>query len=149
MSLAVAVFAINLLGLGLVARNGDGWDRLGAAAILAGILIEPFVDNVHLGTWRVGVASLNLTLFGAYWFISARTDRWWLVILAAVQLLAIVTHAMPLIAPMAYGQNTGVQARQALWGLVTLLLFAAAWECWAARKFALEGTDVHHDPRGV
>lgn len=137
MIVAVVAFAFNLVGLTLIVRNGGRWDRAAAAVVLAGILVEPFIDHVTVGTWRAGVAMLNLTLLLTYWLISMQTNRWWLVLLCSVQLMALVTHVFPLLSDDHFTRS-GVQFRQGAWLLITLLLFAAAWEAWAARRFSRE-----------
>ncbi|HEV7227753.1 hypothetical protein [Brevundimonas sp.] len=145
--IALAVFALNLVALGLVAWHGGTIDRAAGAAIVLAAVVEPFVDHVTVGTWRVGVGALNLAQFLVLWALAERGGRWWLELIASLQLLIFATHLMPLLSPDHY-TRTGVSLRLALWGLVSVLLFAAAWECWAARKFAREGHDHVQDVRG-
>ncbi|MDZ4361793.1 hypothetical protein [Brevundimonas sp.] len=144
---AIAVFALNLLALGLLLRHGELPDRLLAIMVTACIVVEPMVDHITIGTWRAGVGALNLIQFLVIWAMAERTDRWWLVLLGSLQMLIVSTHLMPLISPDHF-TRTGVYLRQGLWGLISILLFVAVAECRAATRFAREHHGQKHGPRG-
>jgi hypothetical protein len=144
-----AFAALNLIAFILIWRQGSTLDRVAVGVIAAAIIIGAFAWTFTIGTWRAGTAALNLALFLAMWLLAERHDRWWLVIFCSLQLLIIATHLLPVMSD-AHFTMSGFVVRQVLWGLITLLLFAGAWECWAARKFALEGRDDdQHLRRGI
>lgn len=142
---AIAVFVLNLLALGLLVRHGELPDRLVAIMVTACMVVEPMVDHITIGTWRVGVGALNLFQFLVIWAMAERADRWWLVLLGSLQMLIVSTHLMPLISPD-YFTRTGVYLRQGLWGLISILLFVAVWECRAATRFERENDGHKNGP---
>ena len=89
------------------------------------------------GSWRAGSASLDLLLFLGLWWAAERTDRWWLVLVAGFQLLAVATHLIPLVQP-GFMYWTGTTIRLVIWGLISISFFIGAWEVRAAARFARE-----------
>lgn len=138
---SLTLLAANLLALGLMVWRGAWPERIAAPIILIAIFVEPFLYPVQIGTWRVGSGLLNLSLFLAFWTLSEKADRWWLVVAAAIQLIILTTNLMPLMTGD-FTTHTGVAIRSGLWVGVSLTLFASVWESSAAKRFAREGPDV-------
>lgn len=141
--------ALNLIAFVLIWRQGTGWDRVAVIILAVLIVAGAFVWRWQIDGWRVGSAILSFATFGALMIPTERHERWWLVFCSSFQLMIAVTYLVPFIVPERTFQMTGYVIRQGLWGVITLLLFAAAWECWAARKLAQEMQDVRHLQGGV
>lgn len=102
------------------------------------LLLEPLAYSLRIGGWRVGLGLVNIALLIGLVWLAERWDRWWLVFVAAIQLLICLTFIMPLMTDD-FSVRTGIAIRLGLWGFISLLLFAGAWEASAARRFALGG----------
>lgn len=138
----IALLAANLIAVLLLTWRGDWPERLAALLVLALLALEPLAFSLKVEAWRVGGLLVNLGfLIGLVW-LAERWDRWWLVFAAALQLLLFMTFIMPLMTDE-FSVRTGISVRLGLWGGISLLLFAGAWEAWAARRFAQEGDN--HD----
>lgn len=134
----VILLAANTIALGLLLWRGEWPERIGAALIATAIVAEPFVQGLQIGTWRLGLLLVNLSLFAGLIVLSERWDRWWTVFAAAFQLILVLTFLMPVMTSE-FSNHTGVVIRLCLWAIISFILFAGAWEAWAARRFAREG----------
>lgn len=144
----VILLAANAIALGLLLWRGDWPERIGAVLIAGTIAAEPFAQGLHVGTWRLGLLLVNLGLFAGLAVLSEWWDRWWTIFAAVFQLILVLTFLMPVMTSE-FSNHTGVVIRLCLWAVISLILFAGAWEAWAARRFAREG--VNNDqtfPRG-
>ena len=146
MPFGFALLAANAIALLLMTTRGDRPERLAAALISAAIMIEPFAQPVQIGTWRIGILVVNAILLLGLWVLTEVADRWWLVVVTALQLLLVLSAAMPLMSSD-FGVATGVTVRMALWTLISLCLFIAVWEAQAAQRFAREARN--HDPNSL
>jgi len=142
-----AFVALNLVAFLLIWRQGTKLDRVAVVVLVASIFAGAFAWRWDIGGWRAGTAMLNVTLFVALASLTERHDRWWLVFVSAIQLLITATHLLPFLVLQSF-QMTGFVIRQILWGLITVLFFVAAWECWAARRFEQESLEHDHQLRG-
>lgn len=128
----------NALAFALLLWQGDRQDRI-AAALLAVIVVgEAPLATIEIGTWPVAVAGLNLLLFLGLWRASEQSDRWWIFLAGAIQLLIVCTHLMPLMSAD-YLKWTLATVRLGLWSVISILMFGGAWEARADRRFRLEG----------
>lgn len=118
--------------------KGGAPERWVVALVLLSFLLTPLVQGVVVGSWRVGVAGVNLALFLALWTLAERWGRWWLIAVAGFQLVILLTHFLPLMT-VTHLVNTGVLARKIFWVGISIFFFFAAWEGWAARRYRLEG----------
>lgn len=128
------LWAFNITGLVLLAWKGARIERYAAALLATYILVEPMVLPLHISTWKVGLAGLNMVLFIGLWRLSIRSTRWWLVLAAALQFLVVCTHLLPFLSSQLTAW-TGVTVRLALWTLISLTIFGGAWEAVADRRF--------------
>lgn len=136
----------NLIALALLLRYGGTEDRLGAVVFAGALIITPFVDHVLWGSWKAGAAGVDVLMLIGFWILAERYDRWWLVMAAGFQLIAVITFVIPWFQPGAYFVWTGVTLRIGVWLLLSITLFIGAWEAWAAQRFAREATN---DPTNI
>lgn len=134
----IAIIGLTLFGVIALWRFGAGEERLVGAMVLALLVLVHLVEPIQIGTWRAGVAGLELTFLIAVWTLACLRDRWWLTALAGFQLISVLTHVTVLVAPH-HLIWTAVTVRLGVWLLICATFFAGAWEAWAARRFALEG----------
>lgn len=132
------LLAANLVAFLLMGVKGGAPERWAVALVLLSFLLTPLVQGVVVGSWRVGVAGVNLALFLALWTLAERWGRWWLIAVAGFQLIILLTHFLPLMT-VTHLVNTGVLARKIFWVGISIFFFFAAWEGWAARRYRLEG----------
>ena len=132
------ILVLNAIAFALMLWRGGWPERVAVALLVVSILAEPLVVPIQLNTWRVGVAGLNGGLCVALWVLSFRADRWWLILAAGVQFIVVLTHVIPWLSPGQWSW-TGATIRLVLWCLLSLIFYLAAWEGWAAKRFALEG----------
>lgn len=137
----LVLLAANLIAALLLVWKGGRPERIAAVLILALLVLEPLAYPVRINAWRVGGGLVNLVFFLGLVWLAERWDRWWLVFVAAFQLLLIVTFLMPLMTDE-FSVRTGIAIRLGLWAVISLLLFFGAWEAWADRRFVREG--AHH-----
>lgn len=128
------LWSLNIAGLALLAWRGARVERYAAALLATYILVEPLVLPLHLSTWKIGLAGLNLALFMGLWRLSARSTRWWLVVAASLQLLVVCTHLLPFLSSQLTAW-TGVTVRLTLWTLISFTIFGGVWEAMADRRF--------------
>ncbi|MBA3999165.1 hypothetical protein [Brevundimonas sp.] len=131
----------NLIALALLLRFGGRQDRLGAVVFTGALIITPFVDHILWGSWKAGAACVDALMLIGFWTLAERYDRWWLVMAAGFQLIAVITFVIPWFQPGAYFIWTGVTLRIGVWLLLSITLFIGAWEAWAAQRFAREATN--------
>lgn len=135
--LNILLLAANLVAFVLMWRFGDKPERYAVALVVTALVAGVFAQDWVAGSWRFGVALVNLALFLGLWGLAERSARWWLIGAAGLQLVSVLTHLLPL---MTHENlvNTGVIARKAVWFVISGLFFIAAWEAWADRLFRLE-----------
>lgn len=118
------------LTLGLLLRFGRTAERIAGVALLVAQVGTPLVDHLHIGEFRYGVAILAVGLFATLIVLAMRTDRWWLIAAAGVQLLSIGLWAATLVGDL---QIWGaVTVRIVIWMQLMLLALFGIWEARAA-----------------
>lgn len=140
------LLAANLAAVLLLLWRGDRPERIAAALILGLLILEPLAYPLRINAWRVGGLLVNVGFFIGLAWLAERWDRWWLIFAAAVELLLAMTFVMPLMTDE-FSVRTGIAVRLGLWGIISLILFAGAWEAWAARRFAREG--IFHEQDNI
>jgi hypothetical protein len=137
--ITAAIILVTLAGVLALLRFGEWEERAVAVMVVALLVLVRLVEPFQIGSWRAGVAGLEVCfLIATLWLAYAR-DRWWLTALAGFQLISVLTHVIPL---LAYGRHfvwTAVTIRLEVWLLICITFFVGAWEAWAARRFAREG----------
>lgn len=139
--MATIILVFTIVALGLLGWKGSREERLVVVAVLASLVAAPLLEPIRIGTWRLGVAGLDLGLWLFALALAFRCDRWWLTAFAGFQGLAVLTHLGTLLLPGNFTW-TVVTLRLAVWTLICLAFLAGAWEAWADRKFK---KDVGHD----
>jgi hypothetical protein len=137
--ITVAIILLTLAGVLALLRFGGWEERAVAVMVVALLILVRLVEPFQIGTWRAGVAGLEICFLIAILWLTYARDRWWLTALAGFQLISVLTHVIPL---LAYGRHfvwTAVTIRLEVWLLICITFFVGAWEAWAARRFAREG----------
>lgn len=143
MSAVTVIIGITLLGVLALWRYGAWEERLVGAMVIVLLVLVRLVEPLQVGTWRAGVAGLELTFLIAILALVYLRDRWWLTALAGFQLISVLTHVAILVAPH-HLVWTAVTVRLGVWLLICVTFLAGAWEAWADRRHAREGQ--FHDP---
>jgi hypothetical protein len=121
---------VSFLTLGLLLWFGRSAERIAGVALLVAMVGTPFVDHLHIGEFRYGVAILAVGLFATLIVLALRTDRWWLIAATGVQLLSIGLWAATLLGDL---QIWGaVTVRIVIWWQLMLLALFGIWEARAA-----------------
>lgn len=134
-----AIIGVTLVGVLALFRFGGWEERLVGALVLAMLVLVPFLEPIQIGNWRAGIAALELGFLISILWLTYVRDRWWLTALAGFQLIAVLTHIVPLLADGRHFVWTAVTIRMEVWLLICITFFVGAWEAWAARRFAREG----------
>lgn len=78
--------------MALLLWKGRTPERIVVVALFALQWGTPFVDHLFIGHFRWGVASLSFAMFCLLVGLALRYDRWWLLLAAGAQLIAVSTH---------------------------------------------------------
>lgn len=131
LSLAQIVLTLfTYLTLCFLLSFGRTAERIAGVALLAAQAGTPLVDHLQIGDFRYGVAILSVGLFTTLIVLALRTDRWWLIAAAGVQLLSIGLWVATLLGDL---QIWGaVTVRMVIWMQLMLLALFGIWEARAA-----------------
>lgn len=125
-----AIWLLSYLTIGLLLVAGRLAERIAGAAFLVAMVGTTFVDHLHIGEVRYGVAILGVALFVTLIVLALRTDRWWLIAAAGVQLLSIGLWTATIFGDL---QIWGaVTVRIVIWVQLMLLALFGVWEARAA-----------------
>ena len=91
----------------------------------------PFVDHLFIGHFRWGVASLSFAMFCLLVGLALRYDRWWLLLAAGAQLIAVSPHLASIAGSDALLWSI-VSTRMVVWFELLLLALFGVWEARAA-----------------
>lgn len=133
MTLAFVIFGLNLAALGWLSWRGGNVDRLAAVMIVTVVLVEPLARGVEFNSWRIGIALVNLTLLMGLGALALRADRWWLILLTGFQMVSVMTHLIPFLAPH-YFMWTGATLRLVNWCLISVIFFLGGLEIERMRR---------------
>lgn len=120
----------SLLAIGLLMGVGRVAERVAGTAFLIAMVGTPFVDHLHIGEVRYGVAILSSGLFATLVVLALRTDRWWLIAASGVQLLAMCLWAATILGDLEIWG--AVTVRIVIWIQLMLLALFGAWEARSA-----------------
>lgn len=134
----IAQLIANLLAAALLMWRGTRGERAVVALLAVYVVTTPLLETLAVGTFRAGVFTGEVVLFLGMWWVAERLDRWWLVLIAGAQVIALVSHLIPFLIPDLYVW-TDVAIRHAVWVAITTFLLFGAWETWAIQKLAAEG----------
>lgn len=131
LSLAQIVLTLfTYLTLSFLLSFGRRAERIAGIALLVAQVGTPFVDHLQIGDFRYGVAILSVGLFTTLIILALRTDRWWLIAAAGVQLLSIGLWVATLLGDL---QIWGaVTVRIVIWMQLMLLALFGIWEARSA-----------------
>lgn len=130
-SLAQHVITLfSFLTIALLMGVGRRAERVAGVALFTAMVGTPFVDHLHVGQVRYGVAMLASGLFVTLIVLALRTDRWWLIAAAGVQLLSICLWAATIIGDLEVW--AAVTVRIVIWMQLMLIALFGVWEARAA-----------------
>lgn len=123
----LSVLGLSVFSIGLQLWKGRNPERIAALAFLTAMLVTPLVDGFQIGGLRWGVSLVSISLFGALFWLSLKTDRWWLLAAAGMQLLVIATYPVALLTPDGQIWAT-VTFRIVIWVELMLIGLFGVWE---------------------
>lgn len=141
--LAWGLRIIGWLALGLLAWQGRAADRIGVLAFLIAWYASPMLSHLEFGNVRWAVALLGIGLFASLFTLAMVADRWWLLVAAGVQGVAVLSYAAALLMPESL-MWSGVTVRRAVWFQLMIICLFGAWECHQRRTLAREGRSHEH-----
>jgi hypothetical protein len=121
---------VSFLTLGALLGFGRLAERIAGVALLVAMVGTPFVDHLNIDGFRYGVAMLAVGLFTTLIVLALRTDRWWLIAAAGVQLLSIGLWVASLLGDLEIWG--AVTVRIVIWWQLMLLALFGIWEARAA-----------------
>lgn len=137
MVLNLVMLTANVAAIGLMWAKGERPERIASALIAITVASEVLVQDIQFGTWRVGILLANTFLLIGLWVLAEISDRWWLVLATALQLLLVLSALMPLMG-LNFAIDTGVAVRMSLWAAISIVMFLSVAEAYADRRFARE-----------
>ena len=117
--------------MALLLWKGRTPERIVVVALFALQWGTPFVDHLFIGDFRWGVASLSFAMFCLLVGLALRYDRWWLLLAAGAQLIAVSTHLAGIAGSDALLWSI-VSTRMVVWFELLLLALFGVWEARAA-----------------
>lgn len=117
--------------MALLLWKGRTPERIVVVALFAVQWGTPFVDHLFIGHFRWGVASLSFAMFCLLVGLALRYDRWWLLLAAGAQLIAVSTHLAGIAGSDALLWSI-VSTRMVVWFELLLLALFGVWEARAA-----------------
>lgn len=129
------VYGLNLVAFALILWRGEPIERWTVGVLVVSIVLSDALSSVSVGTWRAGVAGTNLLLLAALWPLAIRANRYWIVWVAAAQLVTVLTHLLPVMTDN-HLVGSGYILRRWLWIIQSALFFLGAAEIWLARRHA-------------
>ena len=128
--------------------KGGRCERIAATAfLLTWIGASLTKDRDWVGTQWAGFG-MDVALFAALFYLAMRSPRWWPLLAAGFQLLAVITHAASLI-----DRKLGAWAYITAGVIFTYLLLAAlgvgTWNRWRERRHRAEITAAFNTPRAI
>ena len=138
MLLALLLFALNLIGGLAVLKWGEINERAIIGVMAVYIFAVPLLEPFEIESIRIGVFGAEVILFACLFVATGRVARWWLIMAAGAQLIAVISHLVPLFVTDLYIW-TSVSVRRFAGCVISLSLLLGAWETWARRVVALGG----------
>ena len=122
---------LTFLTLALLIWKGGRPEREAAVALYLAQLLSGWVDHLVIGQFRWAVALISVSLLAWLVRLSLRHDRWWLLLAAGAQILALGTHVSSLVGPDALTWSI-VTTRMVAWVEIMMLGLFGVWEANAA-----------------
>ncbi len=145
----------NVAAVLLLLRHGEWPERVAVGLVVFSWVGARLLAPLEIDNWRLGAAIVDTIILIAFWVMALRAHRWWLLPATGFQNIAFITYLVPWIVQGEAGRYfvwTGVTIRMGVWLVISIILFAGAWEAWAARRFRLEEASNGNqllNPRGV
>ncbi len=116
--------------------KGGHPERLGAVLIVVAFAVSFVTHDLRIGGFYAGDAAVDLLLTGAFGWMAATRDRWWLLFMCALMGLTLLVYVAALTVP-GVGPYAVISARVGLGILTALALLAGAGERWLAGERAV------------
>lgn len=129
-SLSLALLVVNSIAAATIMWFGQREERVIILVAIAYVCLPPLVHDYQFNTFRYGVFALEVVWMFVLLWGALRLDRWWPLVAASAQLLALLSHILPLLFFKVYLWSA-VTVRLGLWAVVSLILLMGAWEAWA------------------
>lgn len=113
--------------MALLLWKGRTPERIVVVALFVLQFGTPLVDHLFVGQLRWGVAILSFAMFGLLTTLALIYDRWWLLLAAGAQLIAVSTHLAGLAGSDALLWSI-VSTRMVVWFELMLLALFGVWE---------------------
>jgi hypothetical protein len=113
-----ALLGLTVLAVALGWLKGGRPEREAVAVLIVGCFVSNLLFYVRIRNFSVGDAIGDTILLAGFGWLALRRDRWWLLVVFAIQLLVMVIHLTVVLTP-AISARTDISAR---WGLLALLL---------------------------
>ncbi len=141
------VEVLTYLVLALLLWKGRTPERIVALALIVLQWGSPLIDHLFIGQFRWAVASLSFGMFCLLVTLSLRYDRWWLLLAAGAQLIALSTHFAAVAGSGALLWSI-VSTRMVIWFELLLLSSFGVWEARNA-PYARSQSKLQAKPGGV
>ncbi len=117
--------------MALLLWKGRTPERIALCGLIALQFGSPLVDHLFIGHLRWGVAILSTSMFCLLLGLALRYDRWWLLLAAGAQLIAVSTHLAGIAGSDALLWSI-VSTRMVVWFELLLLALFGVWEAQCA-----------------
>ena len=119
--------SLTVLALALLVWKGKRPEREAAAGLFVAQWASGWVDHLVIGQFRWAVAAISISLLALLVRLSLRHQRWWLLLAAGAQILAVGTHISSLMGPDALTWSI-VTTRMVAWVEIMVLALFGVWE---------------------
>lgn len=136
--LSLALLIANALAAVALMLFGRKEERVIVLVAIAYVCLPPLVHQYQFNTFRYGVFVLEVVWMCVLIWGSLRVDRWWPLVAASIQFLALLSHILPFFFFKIYLWSA-VTVRLGLWAVVSLILLMGAWEAWAHWAVTFKG----------
>ena len=125
--LSLLLECLTYVAMALLLWKGRTPERIVVVALFVLQFGTPLVDHLFVGQLRWGVAILSFAMFCLLTTLALIYDRWWLLLAAGAQLIAVSTHLAGLAGSDALLWSI-VSTRMVVWFELMLLALFGVWE---------------------
>lgn len=129
--LSLLLECLTYVAMALLLWKGRTPERIVVVALFMLQWGTPLVDGLFIGHFSWGVAILSFAMFCLLAGLALRYDRWWLLLAAGAQLIALSTHFAGVAGSDALLWSI-VSTRMVVWFELLLLAVFGVWEARAA-----------------